>query len=225
MTTDLIDQQKILGGRRSDGVSVAFVAVRAQRGLVALLLALAALAWWVTINQTAGMQAGPAADLGSLPWFVGVLIVMMAAMMLPSVVGKGLLGAQLAGDGAGRWAAAGTLAAAAVYEVTPLKDACLARCRSPLGFLIGGRHRGSIGALELGSRHAAWCVGCCIALMAALFALGSMSLVWMALVAAIIAAQKTVPWRRSVVYMSASLLLALAVGVAFVAHSVAILAV
>ena len=259
MTTGLIDHQRVISG--SESVGVAFAAVRAQRGLVALLLVLAALAWWATVDQMAGMPASPGADLGSLPWFVGIWVVMMAAMMLPSVaptvalyarmsrssglagplfftaaylivwsligvasygvfqLGKVLFGSQLAWDGGGRWVAAGLLAAAAVYEVTPVKNACLARCRAPLGFLLSGRREGLLGSLELGSRHAAWCVGCCVALMAALFALGVMSLVWMAVVAAIIAAQKTVPWRRSVVYVSASLLLALAVGVALVPHS------
>ena len=93
--------------------------------------------------------------------------------------------------------AAGVLVFAAVYELTPLKDVCLAKCRSPLGFLLGSWRDGPRGALEMGARHAAWCVGCCWALMAALFALGVMSVGWMAFVAALIAIEKLAPWKSA----------------------------
>ena len=153
--------------------------MRTRLGLVALLFVLAGLAWWATANQMAGMDAGPGTDLGALGWFLGVWVVMMAAMMFPSVaptvalyarmtrrrrpgrpllftaayllvwcaagvlayglfeLGKSLFGAQLAWDAGGRWLAAGVLVVAAVYELTPLKNVCLAKCRSPLGFLLG----------------------------------------------------------------------------------------
>jgi predicted metal-binding membrane protein len=65
----------------------------------------------------------------------------------------------------------------------------------------------------MGAKHAGWCLGCCWALMAALFALGVMSLTWMAFVAALIALEKTVPWRRTVTWGTAIILLALAIGV------------
>jgi predicted metal-binding membrane protein len=58
----------------------------------------------------------------------------------------------------------------------------------------------------MGARNGAWCVGCCWALMASLFALGVMSIVWMAVVAGIIAVEKTLPWRRGVTYATAALL-------------------
>jgi Predicted metal-binding integral membrane protein (DUF2182) len=63
----------------------AFFAARARLALVAILLALAALAWWLTAARMAGMDAGPGTDLGALGWFLGVCVVMMAAMMLPSL--------------------------------------------------------------------------------------------------------------------------------------------
>ena len=66
----------------------------------------------------------------------------------------------------------------------------------------------------MGAGHGAWCLGCCWALMAALFALGVMSLVWMAVVAALIALEKTLPWRRVVTWGTAAVLLAFAVAVA-----------
>ena len=248
--------------RGSEGLGELLAALRSRLGLVVLLLVLAGLAWWATVNQMAGMDAGPGTDLGALGWFISVWVVMMAAMMFPSVaptvalyarmtrlrspvrpllfafaylvvwaavgllsyglfeVGKTWFGSQLAWNAGGRWVAASVLTAAAAYELTPLKNVCLARCRSPLGFLLGNWRDGEIGAAEMGAKHAAWCVGCCWALMAALFALGVMSLVWMAVVAAVITAEKTVPWRRPVVWGTTALLLALAVMVAVAPHSV-----
>src|SRR4029078_9504982 len=111
----------------------------------------------------------------------------------------------LAWNNTGRWVAGGTLLVAAVYELTPLKDVCLSKCRSPLGFLLGAWRDGPGGALQMGAKHGAWCVGCCWALMASLFALGLMSIVWMAFVAALIAAEKTLPWRRAATYGTAAL--------------------
>ena len=107
--------------------------------------------------------------------------------------------------------AGGTLVVAAAYELTPLKDVCLTKCRSPLGFLLGSWRGGLSGALNMGARHGAWCVGCCWALMASLFALGVMSLVWMAFVAALIALEKTLPWGRAATYATALVLLVLGV--------------
>jgi predicted metal-binding membrane protein len=249
-------------GRSRESLGDAFTAVRGRIGLVALLLALAGIAWWATANQMAGMDAGPGTDLGALGWFVGVWVLMMAAMMFPSVaptvalyarmtrrrspaspllftaayllvwsavglvsyglfeLGKSLFGAQLGWDSGGRWLVVGILTVAAVYELTPLKNVCLGKCRSPLGFLLGSWRDGRVGAIEMGTKHAAWCVGCCWALMAALFALGVMSLVWMAVVAALIAAEKTIPWRRPVVWGTTAVLLVLAVMVAVDPHVV-----
>ena len=107
--------------------------------------------------------------------------------------GHRFAGDVLAWDRAGRWVAGATLVVAAVYELTPLKDVCLGKCRSPLGFLLGSWRDGRSGALRMGAKNGAWCVGCCWALMASLFALGVMSITWMAVVAGLIALEKTVP--------------------------------
>src|SRR6187200_2463466 len=79
---------------------------------------------------------------------------------------------------------------------------------SRVGFLLGSWRDGLPGALQMGMKHGAWCVGCCWALMASLFALGVMSVVWMAFVAGLIAVEKTVPWRRVATWGTAALLLA-----------------
>jgi len=69
----------------ASGLAQSFSAVRARLGLVALLFALAAIGWWWTIGEMSGMDEGPWTGLGAFGWFFGVWIVMMAAMMFPSV--------------------------------------------------------------------------------------------------------------------------------------------
>ena len=98
----------------------------------------------------------------------------------------------VAWDARGPWVAGGALVAAGIYQLTPLKAACLRHCRSPLHFLLGGR-RGTAGALRAGVGHGGYCAGCCSGLMLALFALGVMSLAWMAVVAVVVLAEKALP--------------------------------
>ena len=131
-----------------------------------------------------------------------------------------LAGDALAWDNAGRWLAGATVIVAAVYELTPLKDVCLGKCRSPLGFLLGSWRDGLLGGLRMGAKNGAWCVGCCWALMAALFALGVMSITWMAFVAGLIAIEKTLPWRRVATYTTATALLVLGVLILAFPHAI-----
>jgi predicted metal-binding membrane protein len=243
----------VIASPQESGLAPAFAAARARLGLVALLFALAAVAWWSTVDRMRGMDNGPGTDLGAFGWFLGIWVVMMAAMMFPSVwptvalyarmtrdrlplaplvftsgylltwAGAGVvayaiseavggaLGDTLAWNRGGRWLAGAVLIAAAVYELTPLKNVCLRHCRSPLGYLLGHWRGGLSGALDMGARHGAWCVGCCWGLMASLFALGVMSIAWMAFVAALIAAEKTLPWGRVVTYGTAAILVVLGV--------------
>ena len=230
------------------GMAPALAAARVRLGVVALLFGLAGGGWWWTFDRMRGMDNGPWTQLGTLGWFLGVWVVMMGAMMLPSVAPTVALYARMAGqrsplspllfsagylitwgaaglltfavaaaggrttagvfawDRGGRWIAGSTLFVAAAYELTPLKDACLGKCRSPLGLLIGSWRSGHTGALRMGIESGAWCAGCCWALMASLFALGVMSVAWMAFVAGLIAVEKTLPWRRVATYGTAALL-------------------
>src|SRR4029079_7236722 len=123
-------------------------------------------------------------------------------------------------DNAGRDLAGATLLVASVYQLTPLKDVCLAKCRSPLGQLLGSWRDGPSGALRMGAKNGAWGVGCCWALMASLFALGVMSIAWMAFVAGLIAVEKTVPWRRTATYGTALVLAVLGVLLLAAPHAV-----
>jgi predicted metal-binding membrane protein len=131
-----------------------------------------------------------------------------------------VLAGELAWNEGGRYLAGGVLVAAAVYELTPLKDVCLGKCRSPFGFLLGAWRDGRYGALEMGSKHALWCVGCCWALMAGLFALGVMSLTWMGVVAALVALQKVLPWRLVATWGTAVVLLLLGIALMAAPHYV-----
>jgi predicted metal-binding membrane protein len=100
----------------------------------------------------------------------------------------------LAWDSGGPWVAGGAIAAAGIYQLTPLKRVCLRHCRTPLHFVMDGWKEGWGGALRMGIVHGAYCVGCCWGLMLILFALGVMSLFWMAALAAIIFAEKVSPF-------------------------------
>jgi predicted metal-binding membrane protein len=235
--------------------------------LVATLLVAAALAWAITDLRMAGMGGGT--DLGSLGFYVGVWVVMMAAMMFPSVwpmvVAYGAIARRRRELGKSAWAA-GTLVflggyllawtayglaaygliqavreldvdalswhrggpylagavilAASIYQLTPAKDACLRKCRTPMHFFFGIWRGGTRGALRLGVEHGAWCIGCCWALMAALFALGVMSVGWMAFVGALIAFEKLLPWKAPATYGVAVLLMLLGLAVITVPNDV-----
>ena len=116
----------------------------------------------------------------------------------------------------GKYVAGGVIVLAAAYQLTPAKDVCLRRCRDPFTFLAEEWRDGRAGALKMGALHGAWCAGCCWALMAALFALGVMSLGWMVFVAAIIAVEKLVSSRRIATHAVAVTLLTLGLGVALI---------
>jgi len=213
----------------------------------------------------AGMDAGPGTDPGALGFYVGAWVVMMAAMMFPSIapmviayariqgrrreqgktrsgplavglfvagylvswtifglaaywliqLGRSLSIDALGWDSAGPYMAGGVIFAAAVYQLTAAKDVCLRKCRTPLHFVLGYWKPGYVGALRMGLEHGGWCVGCCWALMAALFALGVMSLGWMAFAAALIAVEKLLPWKAVANRSIAILLAVLGLAVAF----------
>ena len=90
--------------------------------------------------------------------------------------------------------AGAAIAAAGIYQLSPLKRLCLRHCRSPMHFVLGGWRSGRLGAIRMGVEHGGWCVGCCWGLMVILFALGVMSIVWMLAVAAVIFAEKVLPF-------------------------------
>jgi predicted metal-binding membrane protein len=258
-----IDRRRATTAGRAAAASGADLVLRWRIAIIGGLVALAALAWWSTGVRMSGMDAGPGTDPGALGFYVTTWVVMMAAMMFPSIapmvlmyaalqrgrrekgmaaswaatpcfvagylllwgvaglvfyaalrLGRQLDGGFFAWHHAGRWTAAVVLAVAAAYELTPMKHACLQRCRGPLGFLVTEWRDGRSGALRMGVVHGAWCLGCCWALMAGLFALGAMSVPWMIVIAVLIAVEKLLPWRVVGTAAVATTLAALAIGVA-----------
>jgi predicted metal-binding membrane protein len=151
------------------------------------------LATWTAMGLVAYgvIEAGQALDIGALGW-----------------------------DEAGPYVAGGVIVLAAIYQLTPLKDICLRHCRSPFMFLVQHWRPGRTGAFRMGVTHGAYCVGCCWALMAALIALGVMSVGWMVFIAALIAIEKLLPWKAVANRGIALLLLVLGLGVAFTPEDV-----
>jgi predicted metal-binding membrane protein len=171
-------------------------------------LALAAAAWAVALRRMSGMDMGTATELGSPAAFAGVWLPMMAAMMLPGAVPAVVRRARAGGAAAAGfaasylavWALAGAavyllyrphgdraaallLVGAGIYELTPFKRRCRASCRA---------------GLDSGFAYGLWCVGSSAGLMAALLALGLMSVAWMAVVTVVVLAQKLMQPSRPV---------------------------
>ena len=105
------------------------------------------------------------------------------------------------------WIGGSVLALAGAFQFTSLKDACLDKCRHPAQFLTRYYERGPGGGFRLGARHGAFCVGCCWALMLVMFAAGVASLIWMALLTALMVHEKTRPMGAKAVPVSGVALL------------------
>ena len=114
----------------------------------------------------------------------------------------------------GPFVAGGVILGAALYQLSPLKDRCLRQCRSP-AMLLQHWRPGHVGALRIGFEHGGFCIGCCWALMAALFAVGVMNVTWMVFIATLIATEKLLPWRAIANRGIAALLAVLAIAIAF----------
>jgi len=89
--------------------------------------------------------------------------------------------------------AVGVLLAAGIYQLTPLKSACLKQCQSPIGFLTSHWKDGALGSLNMGIEHGMFCLGCCWLLMTLLFVGGVMNLLWVAVIAIFVLLEKVVP--------------------------------
>jgi predicted metal-binding membrane protein len=142
-------------------------------------------------------QARGGGRLAAWPFSAGYLLLWTAAGLVPLAVFAWTQGA-IAGMTAsplGHLALGGVLAMAGLYQLSPLKGACLRACRSPLGFVMHHDFEsGAVGGLIAGAVHGAFCLGCCWALMAVLTVAGLMSLPWMAALAVLILAEKN--WRH-----------------------------
>ena len=113
------------------------------------------------------------------------------------------------------WLGAVLVALAGLYQLTPLKNACLRRCRSPAEFLASHWRRGSAGAVRMGLEHGLYCVGCCWLLMGLLFVVGVMNLLWVAAIALFVVVEKLLPHGETTARISGIALLAFAGYLAF----------
>ncbi len=211
-------------------------------GWIGLCL-IAALAWAATIEWAGTMNVGPGTMGMSLATFLPIWVVMMTAMMFPSVAPMAivwirsvatrpssrdrvvgiasflagylfawtafgaavyvvLLGAdRLANDAPGsvRWVGAVIFVTAGVYQLTPLKGACLRHCRTPLGSLFHyASYKGQMRDLRVGVHHGLYCVGCCWGLMIVLVAVGAMNIPVMVALAGVILIEKI--WRHGTAF-------------------------
>lgn len=107
------------------------------------------------------------------------------------------------------------LIGAGLFQLTPIKRACLSHCQSPLGFLMSHWREGRSGALDMGLRHGVYCVGCCWALMPVLFVVGVMNLAWVAALAAFILLERIGPSGALLSRIGGAVMIA--IGVAFIA--------
>ena len=123
--------------------------------------------------------------------YLGIWLVFSAAAATVQAVlqGAGLVSAMMLSSTSAVLSAS-VLIAAGLYQLSPLKHACLRHCRGPVAFLTAHWRPGRVGALVMGLQHGAWCVGCCWMLMALLFVGGVMNIAWIALLALLVLAEK-----------------------------------
>jgi len=128
-----------------------------------------------------------------LSYFVGGYLVVWLLLGVPAYFAWRALQIPLA-DGA-QWVArlaGGSLVAAGIWQLTPLKEMCLRHCRSPMSFFLryGRRIERPLGASRMGATHGLFCIGCCWAMFVVLVAVGTMNIGWMLVVTALIATEK-----------------------------------
>lgn len=165
--------------------------LRRDRALVAATLtALTVLSWIYLVILARDMAQGDMrlmgmGTTGTLGGAMGAVLAQWAlseaALLSPMMVGTS------------RALTVGLLLACGAYQLSPLKQACLGKCRSPLSFLMTRWRAGDLGAVKMGLSHGAYCLGCCWLLMALLFAGGVMNLFWVAGIAVLVLGEKVLP--------------------------------
>lgn len=167
-------------------------------------------------------KQGPPDSPSAQAWmFCGGYLLMWAGFSLLAVLAQwalehaGLLSMAMASTSALLGGA--VLLAAGLYQLTPLKKACLRYCQNPVLFLSRYWQPGEAGALRMGLRHGGYCLGCCWFLMALLFVGGVMNLAWVAGIALYVAAEKLLPMGRALSRLTGFALCA--AGVAWLART------
>ena len=180
--------------------------------MVAMMLPSAAPMVLLYARAAAHRAPASAAPPPTAAFLLGYIVVWgtfsaIAAALQLALVSTGLVSMASMGS-ASRWLSGGVLVAAGLYQLTPLKRACLDHCRSPAEFLARHFRPGPLGALRLGLIHGAYCLGCCWALMLLLFVGGVMNLAWIALLTLLVAAEKLLPGGRTIAVLGGAAMLA-----------------
>jgi predicted metal-binding membrane protein len=157
-------------------------------------------------DQPAGAAIAPAAFLAAGYLLVWLVFSIAAAAAQEILQPAGLISGMMLWSKTAVLSAT-ALAAAGLYQLSPLKQACLTQCRAPAQFLVRCWRPGRSGALLLGMRHGAYCVGCCWLLMALLFVGGVMNLVWIAALAVFVLVEKLAPGGAAIGRWSGAVLL------------------
>jgi predicted metal-binding membrane protein len=178
--------------------------------MVAMMLPSAApVTLLVASIATRRRAAGTLRGISTAPFVLGYLAVWLGFAALATVLQWRLDAAELLSETialASMRAAGLVLVVAGIYQWTPLKQACLRHCRSPLGFLLQHWRDGALGAFAGGARHGAFCLGCCWMLMVLLFVGGIMNLAWIAGIALLVLIEKTLPWGGSMARVTGAIL-------------------
>lgn len=138
-----------------------------------------------------------------LVWALSGVVAYAGALATETIAARAALSSSAAGRVGGA-----LLLAAGLYQLSPLKDLCLSKCRTPIGFIMTSWRDGTAGALHMGMLHGTWCLGCCWLLFVILFPLGIMNISAMAAVTLVICAEKTLPWGRTIARLAAAALIA-----------------
>jgi predicted metal-binding membrane protein len=149
---------------------------------------------FATINRRKRERGQP--FIPTIAFTAGYLIAWGAFGIFATLLDWGLERAALIAPMTGRLGpilGAVVVAAAGLYQLTPLKSVCLTHCRSPFDFVLNHWRDGPTGALRMGLEHGLYCLGCCWFLMALLFAAGIMSLLWMAAITIFVFVEKLLP--------------------------------
>jgi predicted metal-binding membrane protein len=171
-------------------------------GTAPLLLALAGINYSRYERRRAALATG-VAGLGYLAAWTGF-------SLLATLAQWRLLEARLISpvmDSSNTWLTGALLLAAGAYQFTPVKHVCLGSCRSPFSVLPSERRQGYAAAFRMGLRQGAYCLGCCWLLMALLFALGVMNLVWIAALSVLVLLEKILPQPRLFAQVTGAILL------------------
>ncbi|MCH7736849.1 MAG: DUF2182 domain-containing protein [Chloroflexi bacterium] len=165
---------------------------------------------FATVNRKRREASRPFVSTGV---FLSGYLVVWAGFALVATLGNwglhqaSLLTSMMGGSSSG-YLGGGLLLAAGVFQWSRLKYVCLTHCRSPLSFLMSDWREGGGGAFRMGLEHGRYCLGCCWILMALLFVLGVMNLVWIAALAAFVLAEKVIPGGERVSKITGGLLVA-----------------